>query len=54
MARLYDFFNHSALNARNFFDYSAKNAPPNRLTALSIERFVDGQPVDTHVMPGPT
>ena len=25
---VYDFFNHSALNARNFFDYSSKNAAP--------------------------
>ncbi|HKE03661.1 MAG TPA: carboxypeptidase-like regulatory domain-containing protein, partial [Blastocatellia bacterium] len=49
--QLYDFFNHSALNARNFFDYSAKNAPPTRLTALAIDRFVDGQPVNTRMMP---
>ncbi len=47
----YDFFNHSALNARSFFDYSAKNAPPNRLTALAIDRFIDGQPVNTSVFP---
>ncbi|HKQ76442.1 MAG TPA: carboxypeptidase-like regulatory domain-containing protein [Blastocatellia bacterium] len=49
--QLYDFFNHSALNARNFFDYSAKNAPPNRLTASVIDRFVDGQPVNTRLLP---
>ncbi|MGH9936170.1 MAG: hypothetical protein ACREAM_07990, partial [Blastocatellia bacterium] len=49
--QLYDFFNHSALNARNFFDYSAKNAPANNLTALAIRRFVNGQPVDTRVLP---
>jgi len=24
----YDFFNHSSLNARNFFDYTSDNAPP--------------------------
>ena len=49
--QLYDFFNHSALNARNFFDYSAKNAPDARLTALAARRFVNGQPVDTRVLP---
>ncbi|HKC87682.1 MAG TPA: carboxypeptidase-like regulatory domain-containing protein, partial [Blastocatellia bacterium] len=49
--QLYDFFNHSALNARNFFDYSAKNAPPTRLTAMAIRTFVDGKPVDTRLLP---
>src|SRR5262245_58568968 len=49
--QLYDFFNHSALNARNFFDYSGKNAAPTRLTALAIDRFVNGQPVNPQVKP---
>jgi hypothetical protein len=49
--QLYDFFNHSALNARNFFDYSGENAPPTRLTALSIDRFNNGQPVNSRVTP---
>ncbi|MGH9767517.1 MAG: carboxypeptidase-like regulatory domain-containing protein, partial [Blastocatellia bacterium] len=49
--QLYDFFNHSALNARNFFDYSAKNAPANRLTGLAISRFENGRPIPSTVMP---
>src|SRR5262245_52324277 len=48
---LYDFFNHSALNARNFFDYSGKNAPANRLTALAVSRYNGGQPVDPRRIP---
>ncbi len=40
----YDFFNHSALNSRNFFDYSAKNAPAYRLDALKPGSYVNGQP----------
>jgi hypothetical protein len=34
---LYDFFNHDALNARNFFDYTSDNSPSRNLTAL--QRF---------------
>ncbi|MCI0523839.1 MAG: carboxypeptidase-like regulatory domain-containing protein, partial [Acidobacteria bacterium] len=49
--QLYDFFNHSSLNARNFFDYSAKNAPANRLTALAISSFSNGQPIPAPVAP---
>ncbi|MEP7342872.1 MAG: carboxypeptidase-like regulatory domain-containing protein [Acidobacteriota bacterium] len=41
---LYDFFNHDALNARNFFDYSAKNAQPYALTGTAYRRFTAGQP----------
>src|SRR5262249_11900096 len=32
---IYDFFNHHALNARNFFDYSSKSSPSYELTALA-------------------
>jgi hypothetical protein len=49
--QLYDFFNHSALNARNFFDYSAEGAPAYKPTALAIRRYVNGQPVDARVTP---
>ena len=48
---VYDFFNHSSLNARNFFDYSAKNAQPYRLDALAIGNFVNGQPANTRRIP---
>ncbi|MFN0112554.1 MAG: carboxypeptidase-like regulatory domain-containing protein [Blastocatellia bacterium] len=48
---VYDFFNHSSLNARNFFDYSAKNAPAYRLTGLAIERFANGQAVNARPLP---
>jgi len=41
---LYDFFNHDSLNARNFFDYSAKNAQPYALTGTRIAKFTNGQP----------
>ncbi|HMV48811.1 MAG TPA: carboxypeptidase regulatory-like domain-containing protein, partial [Blastocatellia bacterium] len=47
----YDFFNHSALNARNFFDYSSKNAPPTALTGLDAQQYVNGQPVSTRRIP---
>jgi hypothetical protein len=54
---LYDFFNHQALNARNFFDYTAGNVTSFPLTARAQARFsgratddvvpvtIDGQPV---------
>ncbi|MDX2039907.1 MAG: carboxypeptidase-like regulatory domain-containing protein [Acidobacteriota bacterium] len=48
---VYDFFNHSSLNARNFFDYSAKNAQPYQLDALAIGSFVNGQPANTRRIP---
>ncbi|MEK7830794.1 MAG: carboxypeptidase regulatory-like domain-containing protein, partial [Acidobacteriota bacterium] len=48
---VYDFFNHSSLNARSFFDYSAKNAPAYRLDALAIGSFVNGQAVNTRRIP---
>lgn len=46
--QVYDFFNHSALNARNFFDYSAAGAPAYRLTTQAYRGgFRNGQPVNT-------
>ena len=48
---VYDFFNHSSLNARNFFDYSAKNAQPYRLDAMAIGSYVNGQPTNTRRLP---
>lgn len=48
---VYDFFNHSALNARNFFDYKSdgQGIP---LTARAVERYVNGQPVgNTRILP---
>lgn len=48
---VYDFFNHSSLNARSFFDYSAKNAPDYRLTGLAIGSYVNGQPTNTRRIP---
>lgn len=48
---VYDFFNHSSLNARNFFDYSAKNAQPYRLDAMAIGNYVNGQPTNTRRIP---
>lgn len=48
---VYDFFNHSSLNARSFFDYSAKNAPAYQLTGLAIDKFVNGQPTNTRALP---
>jgi hypothetical protein len=48
---LYDFFNHSALNARNFFDYSDDKVKSYPLTALAIDRFSAGQPVNPRVVP---
>ncbi|MBI1760760.1 MAG: carboxypeptidase regulatory-like domain-containing protein [Acidobacteria bacterium] len=41
---LYDFFNHNALNARNFFDYSSDKAPSFALTARAIRDYTNGQP----------
>jgi hypothetical protein len=48
---LYDFFNHAALNARNFFDYSSDTAQSYALTATAYTRFVNGQPVNTRTLP---
>lgn len=45
--QVYDFFNHSAFNARNFFDYSAAGAPAYRLTAQAYRGgFQAGQPIN--------
>jgi hypothetical protein len=41
---LYDFFNHDALNARNFFDYTSDKAQSYELRATVINRFNNGQP----------
>jgi hypothetical protein len=41
---LYDFFNHSALNARNFFDYTSDTAPQFALRATAISQFNNGRP----------
>lgn len=47
---IYDFINHDALNARNFFDYSGGGASfP--LRALSISRYVNGLPVNPTLVP---
>lgn len=48
---LYDFFNHSSLNARSFFDYSAKNAPAYKLDALAVGKYDQGQPINTRRLP---
>lgn len=47
----YDFFNHSKLNSRNFFDYSSRNAAPTALTGIDVQQYVDGQPVGTRPLP---
>ncbi|MGE0128162.1 MAG: carboxypeptidase regulatory-like domain-containing protein [Blastocatellales bacterium] len=49
--QLYDFFNHSALNARNFFDYSSKNASGYRPPAFAIDRYTNGLPVNPRSTP---
>lgn len=41
---LYDFFNHNALNARNFFDYSSDKVKSFALTARAIRDYTNGQP----------
>jgi len=41
---LYDFFNHDALNARNFFDYSADGVPARTLTGTFIRQYNSGKP----------
>ncbi len=48
---LYDFFNHDALNARNFFDYTSDKAQRYPLTATAISRFQNGQPASTRQLP---
>jgi len=48
---VYDFFNHSALNARNFFDYSDDKAKSYPLTAQSVGRYVSGQPQNASTIP---
>ncbi len=46
---IYDFINHDALNARNFFDYSAGAATP--LRSLRVQRYTNGQPVNPSFTP---
>ncbi len=48
---VYDFFNHSSLNARNFFDYTSDKAPSYSLNAVAYERFANGFPVNPRVLP---
>jgi hypothetical protein len=48
---VYDFFNHSALNARNFFDYSDDRVKSFPLTAQAIDRFANGRPVNARTVP---
>ncbi|MGH9842772.1 MAG: carboxypeptidase-like regulatory domain-containing protein [Blastocatellia bacterium] len=49
---VYDFFNHSALNARNFFDYSDDKNKSYPLTAQAIVgRYVNGQPQGVRTVP---
>ncbi|MCI0392370.1 MAG: carboxypeptidase-like regulatory domain-containing protein [Acidobacteria bacterium] len=48
---VYDFFNHSSLNARNFFDYTSDKAQSYQLTALAYERFLSGSPVNPRALP---
>lgn len=46
----YDFFNHDALNARNFFDYSGAGANYS-LRSLSVTRYTNGSPVNPTLVP---
>ncbi|HKX30812.1 MAG TPA: carboxypeptidase-like regulatory domain-containing protein [Blastocatellia bacterium] len=48
---VYDFFNHSALNARNFFDYTSDRAQSYQLNATAFDRFVNGSPVNPRTVP---
>jgi hypothetical protein len=48
---LYDFFNHDALNARNFFDYDSGGAPAKPLTATFSRSFINGQPQAIETLP---
>ncbi|MDX2032643.1 MAG: carboxypeptidase-like regulatory domain-containing protein [Blastocatellia bacterium] len=47
----YDFFNHSALNARNYFDYEDDKVKSYPLTAQAIGRYANGQPVNVRTIP---
>jgi hypothetical protein len=48
---VYDFFNHSSLNAHNFFDSESDKVQSYPLNALAYERFVNGVPVNPRVVP---
>ena len=43
---LYDFFNHHALNARDFFDYSSNGVSEYPLSATAVDKYQNGQPVE--------
>ena len=47
----YNFFNHSALNARNYFDYEDDKVKSYPLTAQAIGSFANGQPVNVRTIP---
>lgn len=47
----YDFFNHSGLNARNFFDYSDDKNKTYPLTTQAVDGYVNGQPVGLRTVP---
>ncbi len=47
----YDFFNHDAFNARNFFDYTVGESQSARLEAVKVDRFENGVPIDKSVVP---
>ncbi len=48
---IYDFFNHESLNARNFFDYNSDKSSSYALSALAIDRFNNGVPVNPRSLP---
>ena len=48
---IYDFINHDALNAHNFFDYRADNNSSFPLRALRVTRFNNGAPVNPTLIP---
>lgn len=48
---VYDFFNHSALNARNFFDYSDDKVKSYGLSAQAVSRYVNGRPESVRTVP---
>ncbi len=43
---LYDFFNHDALNARDFFDYSSSGKPVSQLLATAVDGYSNGVAVN--------
>ncbi len=48
---VYNFFNDSALNARNFFDYKDDKAKSFALSAQAVDRYTNGQPVNARAIP---